>query len=880
MPSITKSLSSFSIRSTWGSNLISSTGTAKKAFDLSGITDGSTVTAAVLSGSIQSQMWGGTFKAESDDMSGSAKTLGNVSDNDEHTFSVNVKSWFEGITQMGGNGGAVYGDFPVTFSYKATGHSGYTQEYGYFLGVTLTVNYTLPYSAVTAPTTVKLSVQNPKRGQKTTLSWSGAKAGTNNAITGYEVYRSTSKTGTYTKIASVGKSVTSYAVTAPSGSDVTWYFKIKTLGTVSGYDSGLSSAIATMAMTTTACTAPTSVMVSTQAPYPHQTVTISWSGAKAGTNNPITGYRVYQAASSGGTYKQIASIDRTATSGSTTVNAPESGSLYFKVVTVGEFISSSQSAAAGSFTVDRSGTSDFTMPDEITIGEAFETQIGEPLAAQHSLQLQIIHASDAGTFSLTFTQAGGTLTATLERADALPQLTHAAQYTADAVLSSAGAGYLTKRITVLVPEDVKPVVTGAAAAPVSDSVPAAWSAYVAGHSQARITLNTAAQTAYGAAITKYTITGNGASAAATTLPITADSALLEAGERTFTITATDTRGRSGSQQITVTVEPYAAPALKNIVSRRTDSAGQEEDEGTYILAEASAVIASCGGRNTAAVQVYYKKESVSAYTAAGSLTDGQLLFGAGNITLRDNYNVRYIVTDALGESRTYNDIVTRSVWEMHVKRGGGAWAFGGVADTDSTLHVYGGIKADEAITSTRNGIGFYATAASGAVGFSATNTTSGQGVSVQVGSGGTNRGLYDNANSKWMAYCDSNDALRFAGVTDATKGDLGISDLEALMGGAKIIRKSCGSSSHIDFTFSGICNFVIFATGGVQALRGIILGYCSSGGSVAATKINAASSSDITMTTSASNKLTINNGNTNYSLSVLMLVISYPGNVS
>ena len=50
------------------------------------------------------------------------------------------------------------------------------------------------------------------------------------------------------------------------------------------------------------------------------------------------------------------------------------------------------------------------------------------------------------------------------------------------------------------------------------------------------------------------------------------------------------------------------------------------------------------------------------------------------------------------------------------------------------------------ITSTRNGFGFYSRAASGAVGFSATNTTSGQGVSIQVGTGGTNRGLYDNAN--------------------------------------------------------------------------------------------------------------------------------------
>ena len=162
--------------------------------------DGSTVTAATLSGTIQSQLWGGTFKAEADDISDSAKTLGTVTDNNDHTFSINVKSWFDSMTSLSGNDGVVYESFPVVFSYKAKGKSGYSQEYGYFKSVKLSITYTLPYSDCTAPTTVKLSVTNPQRGQKTTLSWSGAKAGTNNAITGYEVYRSTTtKTGTYSK---------------------------------------------------------------------------------------------------------------------------------------------------------------------------------------------------------------------------------------------------------------------------------------------------------------------------------------------------------------------------------------------------------------------------------------------------------------------------------------------------------------------------------------------------------------------------------------------------------------------------------------------------------------------------------------------------------
>ena len=862
MPTLTKTLADFSIRSTWGSNFISSTGTASKSYSISAIPDGSTVTAATLSGTIQSQLWGGTFKAESDDVSDSAKTLGTTSDNNDHAFSVNIKSWFDGITQMGGNGGAVYDSFPVTFSYKATGHSGYTQEYGYFKAVTLSITYSLPYSAVTAPTSVSLSVANTYPGQKTTLSWSGAKAGNNNAITGYEVWRSTtSKTSGFSKLASTGKSTTSYSITSPS-TNVTYYYKVKTLGTVSGYDdSGLSSAVATLSMTSKAAVAPATVTVSKTAPEPDVSVTISWSGAKAGTNNPIAGYEVYRATSKSGTYSKVYTVSSSATSGSYTDTAPQSGSRYYKVVTVGTYINSGFSAIV-SFTVTRTNTSDFTVPNTTEVGTAIPIAIEDNTSSPHVLRWAITNGP-SGSANIS---AGAETYSLAMPLSNLNSMTTAASFTITYELETQTTGggkigMVRKTGTITVPEDVKPTVTGATVSPVSSSsahpVPSAWGLYIAGHSMAHVALSSGVQTAYGAIITTYKITGNGASASASSLPISADSNELQAGTYTFTVTATDTRGRTGSQQLTVTVEPYAVPTLQNILSLRTDSTGAEEDEGTYILAQAGATFASCGGNNNVTVAVSYKKESESSYTSAGNLQNGQLLFGAGNITLRDNYNVRYIVTDALGESRTYNDIVTRSVWEMHVKRGGGAWAFGGVADTDGALHVYGGVKADDAITSTRNGIGFFSRAASGAVGFSATNTTSGQGVSVQVGSGGTNRGLYDLTGDKWMAYCDGNDALRFAGVTGATKGDLGIDDLEDAIGSLKTFAKTLSANSPTTFTFSGFCGVAILIEGASTSLMCILLVHCSGAGNITVSKIGTAS--NITTSTST-NQLTIHNG--------------------
>lgn len=176
------------------------------------------------------------------------------------------------------------------------------------------------------------------------------------------------------------------------------------------------------------------------------------------------------------------------------------------------------------------------------------------------------------------------------------------------------------------------------------------------------------------------------------------------------------------------------------------------------------------------------------------------------------------------------------------------------------------------ITSTRNGFGFYSNAASSVAGFLASNTTTGMGVTMQVNATGANRGIYDYSGRKWMAYCDSNDALRFAGVTNATKGDLGIDDLENALGAIKFIRKALAGHGNITYTFTGDCRYIILYTGYQASLCGIIFGTCtSSGGIYVAGRINAGSSNTIT-TTSETYKLTLSNSGGSQSNTVMIIV--------
>ena len=111
-----------------------------------------------------------------------------------------------------------------------------------------TITYTLAYTSCSAPTSVSVGTSIQKPGGTVTLSWSGATAGTNNAIKGYKIYytsaaSSTAPTTSSTCIDLSSNTSTSYSFSVPSNATRKNYytFKVLTVGTVSGYNSSISS---------------------------------------------------------------------------------------------------------------------------------------------------------------------------------------------------------------------------------------------------------------------------------------------------------------------------------------------------------------------------------------------------------------------------------------------------------------------------------------------------------------------------------------------------------------------------------------------------------------------------------------------------------------
>lgn len=141
-----------------------------------------------------------------------------------HGVTANMSNldWFKNNTS---------GDFTIKANTSRSDSTSYMRS------VVITVNYKDPdpvtptYTNCGAPTYVTVS---HSRGV-VTIGWGGATAGTNNAITGYQIIRNTSQSES--GATTTHSNVTTSGQTNSPGAG-TFYYGVKTIGTVSGYDSG------------------------------------------------------------------------------------------------------------------------------------------------------------------------------------------------------------------------------------------------------------------------------------------------------------------------------------------------------------------------------------------------------------------------------------------------------------------------------------------------------------------------------------------------------------------------------------------------------------------------------------------------------------------
>ena len=251
----------------------------------------------------------------------------------------------------------------------------------------------------------------------------------------------------------------------------------------------------------------------------------------------------------------------------------------------------------------------------------------------------------AGSSSVGFTIPSSWLSA-------LPNSTSA---TATATLYTYNDGTLvgstSKTFTVSVPSTVKPSISAFTAVPHSanDTVEG-WGVAVQGYSY--LTLDVAATAGTGASIANIAFTGHGIVQSSTAA--TGNTAVVTStGTLTYNVTVTDSRGRTETDTIDVTVYEYANPIVHSIATVRCMSDGTASDtEGNYLKSFPVFVYSSVNGNNSLSVKKIEYKEHASSTWLIGvaSAVSGEwnTVYGPADITKA--FDVKITITDAINNT--------------------------------------------------------------------------------------------------------------------------------------------------------------------------------------------------------------------------------------
>ena len=226
-----------------------------------------------------------------------------------------------------------------------------------------------------------------------------------------------------------------------------------------------------------------------------------------------------------------------------------------------------------------------------------------------------------------------------------------------------------KSITLYLPNtaDFFPKFTNVTAELVNDKMPSDWNVYARTLAKAKLSVN-GAQGAYGSSISVYSIIGAGFSTDKSTFTT---GLLNEVGTFTFVAKITDTRGRSYTDTVEITVVDYDLPSVTcGAVRCRED--GTVDPRGTYLKVDVSFKYWEVNGLNNA-----YATVSCNG-TSEQVAESGSTIILNANCLVSRLYTLSVTVSDEVYTSDPPLMITILPSTEIWVARGDGkAFAVGG-----------------------------------------------------------------------------------------------------------------------------------------------------------------------------------------------------------
>lgn len=156
--------------------------------------------------------------------------------------------------------------------------------------------------------------------------------------------------------------------------------------------------------------------------------------------------------------------------------------------------------------------------------------------------------------------------------------------------------------------------------------------YVQSQSRIKFTIPTSGN--QGSTITSVSTKFNGQTYSGSTFTT---QAIQNSGTLSYTITVTDSRGRSATKSGSITVVAYNPPSLTNVSAKRANSGyAVDESSGTYALLHFKVGFTSLSNKNVTSFYIQYRASGASSWTKINSW--------ANNYTLEQDYKADNLFT--------------------------------------------------------------------------------------------------------------------------------------------------------------------------------------------------------------------------------------------
>lgn len=179
---------------------------------------------------------------------------------------------------------------------------------------------------------------------------------------------------------------------------------------------------------------------------------------------------------------------------------------------------------------------------------------------------------------------------------------------------------------------------------------------------------------YGSTIQKCTISGQNLSYTFTNTSTSytrTSETLTKSGEKVYTVTVTDSRGRTASKTGRITIWDYNSPVITSANSFRSNADGTLNGSGEYVTHKLTASFYTLQGNNTIKIEVFNKESSNPTYSKESVIikedSDDKVVnysytYPDSSFNADTKYDFKIVISDSIGQSSTvYTHVGTKNV---------------------------------------------------------------------------------------------------------------------------------------------------------------------------------------------------------------------------